>query len=132
MDTLGLVILFFMEWFSSLKMYYKVWPLYMYPLLLHYMLQGPQVSVDAASLEFGLVPLGSSSQLTLTLTSLTNTSLPVLLRQTVAGQARVTSDTGSDFQNVTVSGVCREVCRGQDSHNLSTNATFDVEINVWQ
>lgn len=76
------------------------------------MLQGPQVSVDAASLEFGLVPLGSSSQLTLTLTSLTNTSLPLLLRQTVAGQARVTSGTGSDFQNVTVSGVCREVLQG--------------------
>ena len=50
---------------------------------LQYLLQGPQVSADCASLQFGLVPLGTSSQLTLTLTSHTNTTITVELRQEV-------------------------------------------------
>lgn len=45
--------------------------------------QGPQISVDCSSLQFGLVPLGTSSPLTLTLTSHTNTSLVVEMRQAV-------------------------------------------------
>lgn len=45
--------------------------------------QGPQISVDCSSLQFGLVPLGTSSPLTLTLTSHTNTSLAVEMRQAV-------------------------------------------------
>ncbi|CAI8007765.1 Deleted in lung and esophageal cancer protein 1 [Geodia barretti] len=63
---------------------------------LHGWTQGPQVSVDCASLEFGLVPLGTSSQLTLTLTSHTHTSLPILLRQAIGTQATLpsTSRTG--------------------------------------
>ena len=72
-------------------------------------LQGPQVSVDCASLEFGLVPLGTSSQLTLTLTSHTHTSLPILLRQAIGTQATLpsTSRTGcrDSETDVTVSGV---------------------------
>lgn len=45
--------------------------------------QGPQISVDCSSLQFGLVPLGTSSPLTLTLTSHTNTPLVVEMRQAV-------------------------------------------------
>ena len=59
--------------------------------------QGPQVGVDCASLQFGLVPLGTSSQLTLTLTSHTNTSLSLLIRQAVNHTHTNTE------QNITVS-----------------------------
>jgi hypothetical protein len=68
-------------------------------LSLHGWTQGPQVNVDCASLEFGLVPLGTSSQLTLTLTSHTHTSLPILLRQAIGTQATLPSTSGTSCRD---------------------------------
>lgn len=64
--------------------------------------QGPQISVDCSSLQFGLVPLGTSSPLTLTLTSHTNTSLTVEMRQAVREGGRQEHDENGETEAVMV------------------------------
>ena len=59
------------------------------------------MSVDCASLQFGLVPLGTSSQLSLSLTSHTNTAVTVEMRQYIRHFAAVTEE-GNDEEIITV------------------------------